>query len=91
MKVKHTRKKFDSTKGLICIKPFLYDGKQIKPGNIFRVNTKDKKKVTRARQLYEQRKLDYKDDYKKSDIDAIKKAFTGNLKKEKLTRPSTMN
>lgn len=61
MKVRHTREKFDPSRGVVCLKPFLYGEKSYAVGSIFNIDPTDKRNLHRARQLYDARKLEHLD------------------------------
>ena len=86
-KVRYTREQFNNLRVLICIRPMLYGSKHFEPGDIFPVNKRDKKAITRARQLYQTRKIDYKDNYTAKDIRAIKKVFKQPVKRVRKPKP----
>ena len=59
--VKYTRARFDPSQQVVCTREFLYGGMLTIPGDIFPVPSR--KDVTRARQLYEMRKLEHLDTF----------------------------
>ena len=72
MKIKYTREQFNNLRVLICLRPMTYASKQYTPGDLFPVPKGDKKAITKARQLYQMRKLDYKGNYTAKEIKRIK-------------------
>jgi hypothetical protein len=89
-KVLHTREQFNNLRVLMCIKPFRYDAKDLEPGDIFPVDKRDKKAITRARQLYQTRKIDYRENYTLREIKALKKVFNGPVKRIRNRKPAPL-
>lgn len=85
--VKITRKRFDISQKLYCLKPILFDSREFLPGNLFKVDKDNKKQVTRARQLYQMRKIGYKEEVP----DYVKKAkgegSSGTSRKKQTEKP----
>lgn len=69
MNVKYTRERFNADRGVICIKEILYDGIILKFGDVFYINNPNTK--TRARQLYNMRKLEHLDSFIKQYGESI--------------------
>ncbi len=61
MNVKYTRDRFNADRGVICVKDFLFSGIELKFGDIFHID--NPRTSTRARQLYEMRKLEHLDSF----------------------------
>lgn len=62
MVMKTKRNQFDASKKLYVLRPFVYDVKKYKSGQVFPVDADNKKSVTRARQLYQIRHLTHSRD-----------------------------
>ena len=68
MKVKYTRTRFDPERIYVVTRPFNFGEYQYIEGDIFNFERTDKRQCTRARQLYEMRRLEMHGPVKLNDV-----------------------